>query len=192
MAAIALEAGHGNRRLRFRPAEVAIVCVAMGVPAGLAMGSYRAAAIGDTGEILGDSQFVALRPETWVGRRFPLLNHIDIGGQIAEGQWIVALYRRDCPHCREAIQRLKALGRGLPAEPGGPQVALIEMPRYDSAGDSSPFRIDGCAYGRLGATKEWFMETPVEMRIVGGVVIAVKCGEQPLHDAWGGQVTAAR
>ena len=32
-----------------------------------------------SGDIIGDSDFVVLEPETWVGKVFPLIPYIDIG-----------------------------------------------------------------------------------------------------------------
>ncbi len=37
------------------------------------------------GEILGESQIVVLEPERWLGMRFPLLPHIDIGSRRGRG-----------------------------------------------------------------------------------------------------------
>jgi len=52
------------------------ISLAAGIPAALSMASYQAATLDEAGDIFGDSQFVVLEPETWVGKRFPLLKHM--------------------------------------------------------------------------------------------------------------------
>ena len=54
-----------------------------------------------------------LEPKTWVGKRLSILDDIDIGGQLAKGEWLVVLYREDCPRCREELPRYAELSNRL-------------------------------------------------------------------------------
>ena len=93
--------------LRQLPVQVAVVFafwLVVGLPAGYAMGSYTPPTLSDTGVFIGDSKIVVLEPEMWIGKRFPLLDYIDIGGKLKDGNWLVLLYHYDCPKCREAIR----------------------------------------------------------------------------------------
>jgi hypothetical protein len=51
------------------------------------MGSYYTeTTLSDAGEIIGDGKIVVLEPEKWIGKRFPLLDYIDIGDRLKEGK----------------------------------------------------------------------------------------------------------
>ena len=72
------------------------------------MGSHADATLSDAGDIIGDGKIVVLDPENWAGRPCPLLDYIDIGDQLREGDWLVLLYHRDCPGCQRAIEKLRS------------------------------------------------------------------------------------
>ena len=90
----------GERPAAVRLAAFASVWLAVGLPIGWLAGRFEPTIVTDEGEILGESQIVVLEPERWIGTRFPLLPHVDIGSRLAEGRWIVLLYHHDCPECR--------------------------------------------------------------------------------------------
>ncbi|MHC4178674.1 MAG: MauE/DoxX family redox-associated membrane protein [Planctomycetota bacterium] len=150
--------------------SVAALWVLAGAPAAVAMGSYQAGMISETGEIFGDSEFVVLEPEKWVGKRFPLLKYIDVGDRLAYGEWIVVLYHHDCPKCREVIRRYEEMGRHSASRPAGPPVALVEMFPYPEARP----RVEGgsgvCLTGRLSRRRVWFLETPGVVVLDEGIV----------------------
>jgi len=124
-------------RLGTRLGWVLGLFLAAGIPAAVAMGTYQAATLKDSGDIFGESEFVVLEPETWVGKRFPLLEYIDIKGEVARGSWALLFYHHNCPVCHEAIARCEELSRGAAAGPTrGPSIALIEMPPYVDSGST--------------------------------------------------------
>ena len=145
--------------------------VAAGLPGGLAMATYRPAVLDDSGDIFGDSQFVVLEPEKWIGQRFPLLKYIDISDQLTEGQWIVVLYRHDCPHCRELLAEFERLSGGWALDPLAPRVALIEMAPYEDGDESIVSRGVPPVLGHLKDTRAWFGATPIRLLLKEGVVI---------------------
>ena len=145
-------------------AAVVAVWLMVGIPLGLAMGSYTPGTLADSGDILGQSEFVVLEPETWVGKRLPLLEHVDIGDQLAQGEWIVLLYHHDCPSCGEVITRYVQPARDRP------RVALVEVPKHGRAPEQVELDASCCSVGRLSQTREWFVTTPVELLLEGGVV----------------------
>jgi hypothetical protein len=51
------------------------------------------------------SQYEVLEPETWVGKKLPILEHIDIGEKLSKGNWLILLYHHDCPDCIKAIAK---------------------------------------------------------------------------------------
>ncbi len=161
----------------FRSALLRVGCVAavwliVGIPAGMVMGSQNATTFSEAGEILGEGDFVVLEPETWVGKRFPLLPYIDIGDRLAEGGWLVVLHRHRCPRCERSIreyQRLAAdLGWSWP-------IALVEIPSDSGGGYVS--QESSCTLGHLGHVRRWFITVPVEIVLLNGIVVGVSEGE---------------
>ena len=123
----------------------------------------------DRFQTVGD--LVILEPETWIGKKFPLLEHIDI--DLSQGNWVILLYHHDCPKCQEALPRYERLAR----HSDGRQVALIEVPPYGERSiPSNP--VGKSIHGRLSDAREWFVQTPVEMVVENGVVKRVS-GELP-------------
>jgi len=129
------------------------------------MAMYRPATLMADGTIVGRGGVVVLEPETWVGKRFPLIEHIDIGEQLAYGDWLVVLYRHDCPECRELLSGFAMDGATWGMDPlgtwKGTRVALIELPPYGS-GSVDPF-LSGFTLGRLAGPWKWAVPTPTEI-----------------------------
>ncbi|MBN1908521.1 MAG: hypothetical protein JW818_02170 [Pirellulales bacterium] len=199
--------GYGNRQsirsffsdssVVLRLSIVGLVWVAVGIPAAVAMGTYKPSLLGSDGVILGDDNLVIIEPEKWVGKRFPLLPFIEdapvpeglspsatadgpvplaeqdrrpLRQRLAEGRWIVVLYHHDCSECRKAIPKYKKLIRRSAADPTAARVALVEVPPY---GDASSWGLSGdcpCVLGRLSEEKEWFVETPCRIVVCAGLV----------------------
>ncbi len=157
-------------------AGVTAFWLALGIPAALAMASHSAAIVTASGDIVGDSDFVILEPEEWIGKRFPLLAYTDIGSELIQGDWVVILYHYDCPKCQKAIEKYDLLSRELAVRGERSRVALIELPVYAPAGDSSITRTSRFVFGRLDAAKEWFVETPLVLELSKGMVSNVSKG----------------
>lgn len=126
----------------------------------------------DTGELLGDGDFVLLEPEEWIGRPFPLFSYTDLPESVYQGNWWIMLYSPNCAHCIETIPKIEAIAQT------GQQVVLLSMPPHDTREvDFS----DGVV-GRLNSTRDWFAQTPVLVEIENGVVIRAANG--PQADDW--------
>jgi thiol-disulfide isomerase/thioredoxin len=112
----------------------------------------------------------------WVGKRLPILEHIDIGKQLGQGNWLVVLYHHDCPDCRIAIPTYEEMARRFRANGRSLRIALIEIPPYGSRrlGEES-----ACVYGRLSSCKQWFTMTPVGVLTVRGRVESVWVVDMP-------------
>lgn len=164
----------GERRPVSHYAIVLGVWLVVGLSAGWQMARFEAVTVSDEGDFLGYGEIVLLEPEKWVGKRFPLIPHIDIGDRLAEGGWVVLLYHHDCPQCREVLPEYEHMAQG----DSGEGVALIEVPPFGTYGSVS----HGLAQrGRLQETKDWFVQTPTELRLDGGVVTSVKGAESLGH-----------
>jgi hypothetical protein len=113
-----------------------------------------------------------LEPEKWVGQRLPLLDYVDVGDELAHGNWRVLLYRHDCLRCVAVLPQYDRLAcvTDRKAVAG---VALIEFPPYAprNASRDGP-NVPGCRRGRVSGQYEWLVETPLEIQVVEGVVVA--------------------
>jgi hypothetical protein len=156
------------RLLFLRGATVLIIWVLVGIPAALAMNSYADTTISDAGELTGNGKTVVLKPETWVGKRFPLLEHIDVGHKLTDGLWLVLLHRHDCSACREAASEYEALAKDFSTKLGCPAIALIECPPF--APTQLPGEARSWISGRLSDAHEWHLSGPTSVLLDGGQV----------------------
>jgi hypothetical protein len=161
----------GRGRVRARLAAVLALFLALGIPAGWTMSAYQAAALADSGDLIGSGKSVVLEPENWVGKPLPLLRYIDLGNQLTSGRWVVVLYRHDCPHCQRTVPQCAAHARELAARTGT-RVALVEMPPYAESPAWLGDGISTCVLGRLSDSRLWFVRTPVILTVEDGVVKA--------------------
>lgn len=103
------------------------------------------------------ASYEVLEPKTWIGKKLPILEYIDIADSLKKGNWLILLYHHDCPDCAAAIPKYEKMARDFAGNEDLLQIALIEVPPYaqGQARGSSP-----CVPGRLAAVKQWFVTTP--------------------------------
>ena len=118
--------------------------------------------------------FVILEPDTWVGKRFPLLEYLDHGDELEVGQWLAVLYVFDCPPCRAHMPDYERMARGQDPRGDGRRITLIEVPPY-APDQWDPVRADTrCHRVRLASEIEWFVQTPLEVWLRDGLVLSVR------------------
>ncbi len=106
--------------------------------------------------ISGDA--VILDPSRWIGKKFPLTNHIVKGqlirngrteqflsGELAYGKWLIVLYHSDCPKCRATINSLRQSSENT-------RIVLLELPPYGVADSSLTKEFVHC---QLDETSRW-------------------------------------
>jgi hypothetical protein len=143
---------------------------------GIAAATFRPSVLDPESGIIGHGNLVLLEPEKWVGKPFPLAEHIDVGKELTRGRWTVVLYRHDCADCPAAIAEHERRARAQAGDPDAPRVALIEVapPRRGGrhlVGAGSP-----CLLGRLSADREWFVTTPAILSLHDGRVVEARGG----------------
>ncbi len=168
-------------RMRLRFAAGCLGLVALGAPAAVAAMSFKAAIIDPAGQIIGTGKWILLEPETWTGKKLPILRylHMDRAEELSKGNWAVILYRHDCPHCREELGKMRASLKGT--EP--PRMAFVELPPYGSG--RAAFLPEGknLFFGKLDESKSWLVETPVMLSLDGGIVRSSPTGSKLAGDA---------
>ena len=131
---------------------------------------------------------IFLEPETWVGRRLPLLDHLafedapqPLREKLFDGRWNVLLVHSGCKACQRLSAKLKdeeavlALGFDPKA-----RIAVIELPERPvtdlqivpaSEGGSNQANI---CLGRLRPDKEWYCPTPFLVKTDSAKVVACR------------------
>ena len=158
------------KQLRLRVIAVLLVWFVVGVPAAFALAMYSASTLSDVGAVIGDGQIVVLEPEKWIGKKFPLLNDIDMGEQLATGGWTVVLYHHDCPRCQEVLLKYDRMTE----QPSPTPVAFVEVPPYGPANVAAQSLRHR---GRIRADREWFVATPLELQLIDGRVSSILTSE---------------
>jgi hypothetical protein len=106
---------------------------------------------------------------TWIGRPFSDLEIASwINGlpdDLNGGQQYVMFYRVDCEHCHELMEVYFAGDLPLPTT----AVAVPERAGFPETG-ALPFVCGACRLAELPAGVDWFLQTPVLVRLNGGVV----------------------
>ncbi len=85
---------------------------------------------------------------------------------LARGQQYVFFYRKDCEHCHELMEVFFADELPLPTT----AVAVPERDGFPTVG-VQPFTCDACRLAELPAGVDWFLQTPVLVRLDDGVVV---------------------
>lgn len=168
-------ASHYRKRLL----ATALAVIAVGLPAGILMGSYRPQKIAPDGSVAQTGGVVALEPKEWIGQKFPLCEQIDVGQRLAKGTWIVLFYRQGCPVCGKAVPVYQNMAQDLGKNHSSPAVALIEVPTSHRDSPANLPAGDLCIQGRLRDTNKWFIETPAVVLLADGKVLAAWEGQAP-------------
>jgi len=158
------------RQVPVRVMGVFALWLLVALPVTFAMASYADTILSEAGDIIGSGEIVVLKPDTWVGKRFPLLGYIASSDELKRGTWLVLLYHHDCPKCRRAIGDLKRISDTLGAE----QVALVELPPYHRAVQAFHFGGIKVVHKHLDDAREWFVESPVGVLISEGFVFDIR------------------
>lgn len=170
--------GVAFKELAFRGVVVLSVSLVLGLAAAIAISNQNRAASSEAAEdVVGNGRIVVLKPEKWVGKRFPLFDHIAFSDDLKRGNWFVLLYHHDCPGCQEVLPKVRELvGRidGTTAI----QVAVVEMPPYGDDGDPGFAMLKPRFFGRLSDSREWFVETPLAVLVRDGRVTEARIGVQ--------------
>jgi hypothetical protein len=113
------------------------------------------------GVVSAGGNLTILEPEKWIGKFLPVAADIDV--DLSRGNWIVLFHRHDCPDCGEAVPRYEELA----LRSRDKQVALVEVPPFHGSADAA---VGPSRRARLSGDREWFVQTPVEIQLVDGVV----------------------
>ncbi|MBC8356642.1 MAG: hypothetical protein H8E66_32100 [Planctomycetes bacterium] len=111
-------------------------------------------------------------PGEWVGNALPLIEDIDIGKAFTSGNWLVVVFRHDCPACQTVLDQLREPNMQLPPEY---HLALVSVPPHDRD-ELDELQRSSTLVGTVSNQYEWDFPTPMIVALVDGKVMAV--GEQ--------------
>lgn len=105
----------------------------------------------------GSGRVAVLTPSLWVGDVCPILDQIDTDVNLRTGKYLIVFVRSTCRRCQDLVQEYGKLRNAEPI------VILVDVPPY---GDT------GIGQARLRSNVEWFVETPSEILLENGTVLA--------------------
>ncbi len=110
--------------------------------------------------------------QTWQGRLFTELDVaqwvLGLPEDLVSGSQYVIFYRKDCEHCHELMELY--FSAALPAPTTA--IAVPERAGFPT-GNVQPFPCVECRVAELPAGVDWFLQTPVLVRLFDGIVECV-------------------
>jgi hypothetical protein len=131
---------------------------------------YGQSHLTDDGDIVGTGAEVYLRLDQWVGQRFPLFKHIDVGPQFQRGRWVLMFFRAGCSDCQTMLPQYMGMAYQLASQGHAVRAALIEVPRPEEQETAAQGSSDICVRGRMSPTRNWRFRTPLFAVLDEGIV----------------------
>lgn len=174
--------GRREKRLAFTPTldtrrvliagcwTLLVFAVAFAVPTGRngAEGETPGAEVAARGNLPKDGFYLPVYQD-WIGQKFVDLDIAgwisDLPGDLDLGPQYVVFYRKDCEHCHELMEL------HFSAELPAPTLAVAVPERTGFPTENvQVFECGGCRTAELPSGVDWFLQTPVLVRLDGGVV----------------------
>ena len=111
-----------------------------------------------------------IEPNQWKGKPLPVLDDTDLGERLRAGRWELKLFSPRLLACQALIRR-----RLSASHADQDRLALVEVP--PSAAAAGADRPPWLTRGHLTDRKEWFVATPVTIRLDEGTVVEVATNE---------------
>lgn len=166
--------GRGPRRWSSTTVVSGVLCCAiLAASAGTARAAVRHAA----GR--AEAALAGTHPGQWIGKRLPLLDAIDVPSPMDRGEWIVVLYRNNCPKCITELRRYEQMAGDLASSgTAAARIAVVEVPPYAAAGQSLVPPDTKCVRGRLRDGGRWPYKTPTAFVLRDGYVAYLAANER--------------
>lgn len=150
---------------------VLVVWALFSVPIALFSSGPRIANVLEDDAITGDRHAILLDPQQWIGKRFPLVKHIDVGPTFVRGHWHLLFVRPGCPYCEEALQQLFEDSH-LQATDKEARWAIVELPPLDENASTAELPVHAkVLVGRLDKGRIWIAKIPFVVILADGIVV---------------------
>jgi hypothetical protein len=148
---------------------LASCALAFGLNAGGPPAPAAAAGPAAAGARLPPERYYLPEYGAWIGRRWSELPISDwivrAPSDLDSGQHLVLFYRKDCEHCHALMEAFFVGDLAVPTT----AVAVPERAGFPTVG-VQPFPCDQCSRAELPIGVDWFLQTPVLVRLEDGVV----------------------
>jgi hypothetical protein len=144
------------------------VWLLVGVPLGSAIFGHTTRVLDENGIIYGEGDEISLEPGSWIGKQFPLMDHVEMSELPKQGVWLVLLYQHTCSACRESVEQYSKLAAEFVQKENRPRIAIIEVPPFET-GDTKN-RDCPVVHGKLDGKQKWKLKTPLSILIDKGEV----------------------
>ncbi len=162
-----------SRRRQVLFATLTVILASVGV---IAVVRTTVSGLTEDGNIKGDAQAVRFNPETWIGKRLPLLKQIDIGQELSEGDWTLILYQHNCSLCEKVLSGLEEGSETRAMEGERRRVVLIEMSGQDKNRVSRVSNASGWRTARLDGRRTWLVTVPAILTLRDGRLMGIRRG----------------
>jgi hypothetical protein len=133
--------------------------------------------------------YEVVRPEEWItkphsdngqtGGQWPMLKYIDIADLLQNNIAVVVLYSSECDTCHDAIPLYEQMSRDMTDNADTIRFAFIEIPPYGSQQDRLVSPDTPCLTGRVDASKDWYIKTPLVVVLQDGLLVKFWSGQTP-------------
>jgi hypothetical protein len=128
--------------------------------------------------------YEVIKPADWITdaqahKEWSMFKYIDIASSLKSNIAIVVLYDIECETCHQAIPLYDQMARDMVGNEDSILFALIEIPPYASEKDDIVPVDTPCLRGRLDSSKKWYVQTPLVVVLVDGIVVKFWEGEVP-------------
>jgi hypothetical protein len=144
------------------------------LPITYAMMSVKFVTLTPDSVLTGHEKSITLEPMNWMGKDFPLFEHIVWEGNVSldelkSGDWKVLLYHVDCQNCQEVLAELEMQSRRQSFE----KLIILEIPGKERESRDAHKKPSYGKWGRLRDQTEWFVQTPLVLELKNGQVSIV-------------------
>jgi hypothetical protein len=129
---------------------------------------------------VGDA-FSPLTSDDWAKSPDSLFDSIAEGDKLRTGQWTLVFYHFNCPVCRDAIQKYRAIDNALRAQPNRPRLAFVAVPPITTDPSDPGHASNNAAHFILKPDRELTTAMPVVVTLRDGKVSSITTGDQAAH-----------
>ncbi|MDR2644237.1 MAG: hypothetical protein LBC74_15765 [Planctomycetaceae bacterium] len=121
-----------------------------------------------------------MEPNNWIGKRFPLLEYIEFDNNnfnqedLKTGEWTVLLYHHDCLKFQEILEKLE----NHPNNENLEKLVILEVPGKEVYQKHINTKQNHVKNGSLQRDREWFVQTPVWIKLKNEFVVSVHANEK--------------
>lgn len=141
--------------------------------------------------------YEVVRPEEWLvtasaggeqtneqqtDEEWPMLKYIDVADSLRTNIAVVVLYSSECDTCHDAIPLYEQMSRDMADNADEIRFALIEIPPYASQQDNLVAPDTPCLTGKLDASKDWYIKTPLVVVLQDGLLVKFWSDQTPTLD----------